>query len=844
MNAVPPNASAALPAGIPADPFQPLTPAERQNAVSAGGKDEVWEPQSPAPCEPELPRGASAMWVYRDAEGRPLCARFRKDLKDGKKDIRPLTYGRRVWIDEEGRHQNITGWHWKQAAKPLPLYGLDRLAARPDAPVLLVEGEKTADAAQRLFPDYVAMTSQGGGKAVGNNDWSPLGSRTVTIWPDNDEPGMAYADAAITAMREAGALIVRQVALPAGLPHGWDVADDVPPELIGGEIAGVEFLRPYLDQAPLAEANVKMPPGYAMTGKGLQFLPEQTGDVPVFPVWISAPFDVVAETNDGDGFGWGLLIRWLDRDRREHQWAIPKRMVHGEGKDIAGELEDAGLNCSISATRYLRQFIASVHTKTRLRCVDRAGWHRTDDGHAFILPGGFTIGGGRRSVVFQSSRATVGREFTPGGTLADWQKQVAAYAVGNSRLALFVSAAFAGPLLDIMGEQSGGIHLVGKSQSGKSTSAFIAGSVWGKGDRDGQIRAWRGTANGLEGIASETSDTVLILDEMGQAEPREVGEIAYMLANNTGKQRAGRNGDARARKTWRVLFLSTGEVTLAAKMGEAGKRAMAGQEVRLVNIPADAGAGMGAFEQLHGMRSAGALADHLRVASRTFYGEASRHFLDALVRDRAADPKALEAVIRAIRSRFEESYVPAGNVDGQVRSVAARFALIAAAGELATDYGVLPWERGEALKAAGACFQAWLGERGSVGASEDVKAVEQVRAFIEQHGESRFTNLERLASLAADLGAIADSKTINRAGFKRKVETPDGDRWEYLILPVMWKTEICKGLDAANVAKVVRDAGYLVPGNDGKSAQSIRIPGEGRLRLYVVTSKIMGGTDA
>lgn len=840
MNAVLPNAAAAPPAGIPADPFQPLTPAERQNAASAGGKDEVWEPLSPAPSEPELPRGASAVWVYRDEEGRPLCARFRIEREDGGKDILPLTYGRRVWIDRAGQPRDITGWHWKQAAKPLPLYGLDRLAAQPDAPVLLVEGEKTADAAQRLFPDYVVMTSQGGGKAVGNNDWAPLAGRAATIWPDNDEPGMAYADAAITAMREAHAGVIRQVKLPAGLPDAWDLADALP-DGIAEWSEDPDPLRTALERAPLAAPNVEMPSGYLMKPGGLFFRPEQTGEDIKPDIWIAAPFDVVAETNDGDGFGWGLLIRWLDRDRREHQWAIPKRLVHSEGKEIAGELECAGLNCNIPATRHLRQFIASVRTKTRLRCVDRAGWHQTNDGHAFILPGGFTIGGGRRSVVFQSSRATVGREFAPGGTLEDWKKQVAAYAVGNSRLALFLSAAFAGPLLDIMGEQSGGIHLVGKSQSGKSTAAFVAGSVWGKGDRDGQIRAWRGTANGLEGIASETSDTVLILDEMGQAEPREVGEIAYMLANNTGKQRAGRNGDARARKTWRVLFLSTGEVTLAAKMGEAGKRAMAGQEVRLVNIPADAGAGMGAFEQLHDMRSAGALADHLRVASRTFYGVASRCFLDALVRDRAADPKALEAVIRAIRARFEESFVPAGNVDGQVRSVAARFALIAAAGELATDYGVLPWARGEALKAAGVCFQAWLAERGSTGAGEDVKAIEQVRAFIEQHGESRFTNLERLASLAADLGAIPDSKTINRAGFKRKVGTPDGDQWEYLILPEMWKAEVCKGLDGNRAAKVLRDTGYLVPGDGKNTASKVRIPGEGRLRVYVVKGNILGG---
>ncbi|MBO1361925.1 DUF927 domain-containing protein [Acetobacter sacchari] len=838
-----PSALPALSSQMDKAGFARLTEAEKHGVKKAAEDTEVWEPQSPAPDEPKLPKGASAMWVYRDADGAPLCARFRKDHEDGRKDVFPMAFGRRAWTDRSGERRDITGWHWKQGAKPLPLYGLDRLAADPEAPVLLVEGEKTADAAQALFPDFVAITSQGGSKAVHNNDWSPLAGRQATIWPDNDQAGQSYADAAISAIRDAGAGVVRLVSVPTGLPEGWDVADDIPLELTGGgEITDVEFLRLFLDQAALAEPNVKMPPGYSMTSQGLQFLPEATGDIPPMPIWVSAPFDVIAETNDGDGYGWGLLIRWLDRDRREHQWAIPKKMVHGEGKDIAGELEDAGLNCSISATRHLRQFIASVHTKTRLRCVDRAGWHHTHDGHAFILPGGFTIGGGRRSVVFQSNRATSGREFAAAGTLDEWKTHVARYAVGNSRLALFIAAAFAGPLLDVMGEQSGGVHLVGKSQCGKSTSAFIAGSVWGRGDREGQIRAWRGTANGLEGVASETSDTVLILDEMGQAEPREVGEIAYMLANNTGKQRASRNGDARARKTWRVLFLSTGEVTLAAKMGEAGKRAMAGQEVRLVNVAADAGAGMGVFEALHGMRSPGDLADHLRVASRTYYGTASRKFLDALVRDRAAEPTDLETAIRNIRERFERQYVPAENVDGQVRSVAARFALIAAAGELATDYGVLPWERGESIRAAGACFASWLEDRGGTGAGEDSKAIAQVRAFIEQHGESRFTDLSRAQN--ALVGDGIEPRTINRAGFKRKAVTEHDERWEYLFLPETWKGEVCKGLDASLVAKVLIHAGFLVPDNQGKSAQLVRLPGHGRSRVYLVSGDIMGGGDA
>ena len=214
-----------------------------------------------------------------------------------------------------------------------------------------------------------------------------------------------------------------------------------------------------------------------------------------------------------------------------------------------------------------------------------------------------------------------------------------------------------------------------------------------------------------KGTAAETADTLLILDEMGQADPREVADVVYMLANEAGKQRAARNGTARRRQSWRTLFLSTGEITLAQKMGEAGKRAMAGLDVRLANLPADAGAGMGIFQNLHGRPSAAALADELRGAARAHHGTAARAFLAKLAYDRAKDGATLRATLDELRASFLTKHVPA-DATGQVRSVAGRFALIGAAGELARDYGVLPWPASEAMRAAGACFMAWLAERG------------------------------------------------------------------------------------------------------------------------------------
>lgn len=76
---------------------------------------------------------------------------------------------------------------------PRPLYNLSELALRPDSPVLIVEGEKTVEAAKQLFPDYVVVTSSGGAKSANKSDWSVLQGRDIVIAPDNDEAGISYA---------------------------------------------------------------------------------------------------------------------------------------------------------------------------------------------------------------------------------------------------------------------------------------------------------------------------------------------------------------------------------------------------------------------------------------------------------------------------------------------------------------------------------------------------------------------------------------------------------------------------------------------------------------------------
>lgn len=175
---------------------------------------------APAPTFEHFRQGKpSATWAYRDRDGNTLGHACRFDSPDGGKDILPLTFCR----GPEGRKE----WRWQAFPEPRPLYGLDRLAqVKADAGILLVEGEKTADAAARMRgPGKVCMTWPGGCKAVGKVDLSPLTGRPVGIWPDADKPGFDAALALAHRLKEAGAASVAIIVPPAEAAQGWDLAD-------------------------------------------------------------------------------------------------------------------------------------------------------------------------------------------------------------------------------------------------------------------------------------------------------------------------------------------------------------------------------------------------------------------------------------------------------------------------------------------------------------------------------------------------------------------------------------------------------------------------------------------
>ena len=554
---------------------------------------------------------------------------------------------------------------------------------------------------------------------------------------------------------------------------------------------------------------------FALSMSGVLFIgvPDENGVEPP-PKWICSKIVVEALTRDGSSDQWGRLLRWADSDNNRHEWSMPMELLQGDGADMRRELSRQGVIISTDrkARDLLNAYIQHYPTETRTRCVDRLGWHE-----GLYLTPGEAIGRSSETVVFQNAHA-IEPAFSSTGSLDNWCNSVASLSVGNSRLLFALSAAFAAPLLGLIDEDSGGFNFKGGSSSGKSTILRVAASVWGNPNT--YPRLWRATANGLEGLAALHNDGLLILDELGQIDPKEAGDVAYLLANGQGKTRASRNGTARPSASWRILFLSAGEVGIASHMATVGKKTNAGQEIRLADIPADAGYKMGCFENIHGQPSPAAFALAIKEAAFKSYGAIGLQWLHYIVQDRA---NLAEVISTGIKD-FVSAVVPTGS-EGQVIRVARRFGIVAVAGKLATHYQLTGWSEDEATQGVKKCFADWLTEFGGTENQEERAILDQVKRFFESHGSARFENME----------VDKDQRVINRAGFTRGNLRGN---FEYLVFPQVFRNELCQGFDQKLVIEVLKRHGWLEIGGDGRPTQKPNIPGCGRTRVYVFNEKM------
>jgi uncharacterized protein (DUF927 family) len=541
------------------------------------------------------------------------------------------------------------------------------------------------------------------------------------------------------------------------------------------------------------------------------------------------------------------------------------RMLVGDGLTFREALADGGLQIGTTAkiNQLLVNYVRSENPERYIHCVPYVGW--LDRAYVFpesSIPENADVG-------YQS----LGRGehfYKVAGTLESWQENISRKCIGNSRLALAVSSAFAGPLLRPLNIQGGGFHFYSLSSMGKSTTLSVAGSVWGGGGRNGFTRSWAATKNAIESIAELHNDATLFLDEIRQIENKEVEPIIYMLANGAGKARENRSLTGRRTLQWQLMILSSGEIPLSECAALANQKIRGGVDTRLVSIPADSGAGMGIFERLHDTNEPHIFAETLEAASRCHYGTAIRAFLERLIADWDRwIHRAGELIDRFIRNNMEKATVieyfrrnPGtpetfskeqilGFIDdpdtlpdavelpeaaAEVGRVLRRFALAAAAGEIPTEMGITSWPPEEATKAAQKGFLDWLAEREGIEASDTQNALLQVRSFLGRE-QDRFRPAEPRTD---HNGNTIHQHIHHQLGYIKEID----DETIFLIDQDAFREEICRGFSHREVARDLFNRGLLIR-NEGQKLirrEEVTLPNgaKPRLRFYAIRGKILG----
>ncbi|MGE0810838.1 MAG: DUF927 domain-containing protein [Immundisolibacter sp.] len=788
--------------------------AERQRRAEAAAIDASQRIAAADPANPQHP--------YLARKGLTPTANMRQE---GGALLMPL-------VDNDGVTRGLelvlaTGD--KRSSYGIAKSGLRWWAREPDVErgfvVYLAEGVATALTLAEAIPDAAIASTAGAGNvpavaAAVRQRWPDA---VIVVAADADKAGREAAD---KAARADPRIIVRHPRIAAGALVGGKTAKDFDDLR---QLAGLDEVRrqllaePPADTPPLAD-----PPAAAPLPDLLDTFPHAGGAFAVRDsgVYFQPPADakdnkelrlsgclvVRAIVRNSESTEWGFLVEWLDRDGVRHSWVIPAELLDGDGAEVRRELARRGLAMASgrAARELLLAYLAAHPTTARAWCVSTTGWH-----HGCYVTQNRVYGTPADGVpVVLQAAGTPSTAPSVAGTLADWQQHVAAPAAGNTRLVLVISAAFAGALLDVLGLEGGGLHLRGASSTGKSTALVAGASIFG--DPAVVVRSWDTSPAGFEAIAAQHNDSALFADESGQSDPRNFGKTAYKITNGISATRATGNGGARQIKTWRLLLISTGEISMAAHMATAGLRPAAGQELRIADIEADAGAGHGIFEHLHGHPHARALADALRDAVALYHGTAGPAWLTWLAEHRSA----ITADARASFDQFVAAALT--NTDAttaQAGRMARRFGAVAVAGEMATRAGITGWSPGEAMHAAHVCFAAWLDGFGRVPAEERA-LLDGVREFLERFGSSRFRDFAHAGHVVQQL-----------AGYAR---TEDDER-VYLFTRTGLE-EACRGADFKRAVALLVARGWIKPGPDGKPSQSKRPAGLPKTtRLYEMT---------
>ena len=820
----------------------------------------------------------SAFFSYKNSLGVTVGYIVRWDVQteggENKKGVRPYIYDfkEKKWVCK------FFGSHPENSR---PLYNLPQLLERKDATILIVEGEKSAEAAKLLFPELVATTSSGGAQSVKKTEWFWLQGRDIIIAPDEGKAGGQYLEKVIKTLtkygvdnvkilepRTLGDYIVKDGVYTKRtdpLPHGYDLADSLAegwtPELIQQAQLDKQFYPFFKERRGQIIIKTELRQNeevyefggktYKLTPAGLyiQYFVQATAQdlvndpqygendhiLAMKEAWrhLCGYLKPIYKVKDVDN-SWGMLVKFRDLESVEREVFLKRTDWLGE-KGAVEILQDQGLQLMGLKQKDLdpiNEYLNKFTPEFKAIGVDMVGWQ--GDNTSYMLPfvddprNHYTaIQQKEQSVeyILQQKGATV-RTLQKKGTLKEWKRTVGQVCRGNHLHSFAILASLTPPALNVLGEEGGFIHCVGGTSVGKSTILELSKSVYGHKKLD----SFRTTDNALESLCKNSNDGVLFLDEIGEIEADALFKAIYMVANGVTKSRSDRSGNAKATTHFTVLALSTGEIGLEAKLAEKKIQTKGGLLMRMAELDADRGKGLNTFDVLNINPDTNKLfttgreqAEYLKKHAKENCGVVIDGFLKAVVSDVENYKKMLEeAKIKWLKLKLT------GGEGVEMARMAKRFSTIFASGVVAVKFGIIPHSLEEIEECVDSMFKNWLDRFGGDNPHEYRMMVADLRRLVIEQQHSRFCNVHPTEEERVSL-------PHNKAGYWKMEKDKEGNWFlsEYWVDTAVFDREVIKGRDKKAFFPLLVENGYVLKEDKDKYG-CIRRPAKGKPQRFIV----------
>jgi len=777
-------------------------------------------------------------------------------------------------------------WQGSWSGEGKPLYNLQEIVTRVDAPIMIVEGEKTAEAAKLLFPDYIITTSCMGSASPRSSNWSFLRNRDVIIAPDNDKTGAKYARNLNDILAKTEAKSIRGLDVKKlgrftivdgkpqqrdePIPDKYDLADNA---VDGWTAELIEEWKEHKDFEPFFEVIKDVQAIRELPKEGEEVLhikgtnyrlskktntlwwkrvktDGRSGETVTTWIPLSGYIKPTHCMKDANG-DHGLLTEIVTR-RGEHVECFFAREETATEKDTTKILLQKGLpitNLKPDNCYALNFFLNNFEPENKAVGVDTVGWQGANN-EAYMLP--FTgeprnnyankKEGVKNVEYILQHKGSTARSLTKKGTLKEWKRTVGEVSRGNHLHTFAILTALTAPALKVLGEEGGFVHYVGNTSIGKSTILHVAKSVWGFDN----LGSFRTTDNALESVCKNSNDGAMFLDEIGEIEPEAFFKIIYMLANGVTKGRSDRSGNAKSTTFFTVLAQSTGEIGLEAKLAEKRIQAKGGQLMRMAELDADRGKGLATFDVLNTNPDTGevfqdgkAQAEYLKLHAKENCGVVIDEFMRQIVDNSIIGVEKYKKGLKVRKEQWLEKNLT-GTEGVEVARMAKRFSIIFASGALAAFLQIIPHTVEEVQACVDAMFQNWIERRGGDTPHEFKSMVADLYKLCKQNQHLRF---QPATYCKEDNIKFPNDK----AGYWTTKKITDDNGNSITVLDEFWislrvfDNEVLKGRDKKSFLPMLVKSGYLKQSTDKKNTITKNPKGEDRQRFYVIPASAFNG---